>query len=448
MNAQLPAGGTPIAGRYALGRILGAGAAAVVHAGRDLRTDEPVAIKLYRPDGAAIRLQQQRELEALARLDHPGLVTLHGGGTEPGPDGRTYVVTDLVEGPTLATRLQHGPLPVRDIRELGAALAAALAHVHARGFVHRDVKPANILLDHGREPRLADFGIARALDGTVATATGAVAGTAAYLAPEQVRGETVEARRRRLRPRTRPHRGPHRAARVPRRDGRVRDRAPASQAGRTARAAVGPHRAVGDDDRSRPGRAPDRRCRRRALAKRPQVRRRRVGHALAAAGLLAVVLGGISWLTGSPDPAPTPVGAVVPVRRPPATDARTSGAVLARTSGHRWASTAMPVRGPRPLRCSAEARRRHEEAADGRPADLSARHQQLAAGRGVRSGIRHPARGAPPRLQRAAGRALLLDVPVAAPSASAKRTCACSHSTTTSRSASRSRRCRATAGTA
>ena len=125
------------------------------------------------------------------RLHHPGLVTLHDSGTEPGPDGRTYVVTDLVDGPTLATRMQRGPLSVREIRKLAAALAAALAHVHEGGFVHRDVKPANILLDHGREPRLADFGIARALDGTVATATGAVAGTAAYLAPEQVRGETV-----------------------------------------------------------------------------------------------------------------------------------------------------------------------------------------------------------------------------------------------------------------
>ena len=129
--------------------------------------------------------------EALAQLDHPGLVTLHDGGTEPGPDGRTYVITDLVEGPTLATRMQRGPLRVGEIRTLAATLSAALAHVHARGFVHRDVKPANILLDHGREPRLADFGIARALDGTVATATGAVAGTAAYLAPEQVRGEIV-----------------------------------------------------------------------------------------------------------------------------------------------------------------------------------------------------------------------------------------------------------------
>ncbi|MBV9921613.1 MAG: hypothetical protein JOY78_12270, partial [Pseudonocardia sp.] len=67
MNAQLPAGATPIAGRYTLGRTLGAGAAAVVHAGRDLRTNARVAVKLYRPTGAAIRLQQQRELEALAR---------------------------------------------------------------------------------------------------------------------------------------------------------------------------------------------------------------------------------------------------------------------------------------------------------------------------------------------------------------------------------------------
>ena len=229
--------------------------------------------------------------------DHPGLVTLHDGGTEPGPDGRTYVVTDLVDGPTLATRMQRGPLPVGEIRTLAATLAAALAHVHARGFVHRDVKPANILLDHGREPRLADFGIARALDGTVATATGAVAGTAAYLAPEQVRGETRRPAGRRLRARPRPHRGPHRAARVPRRDGRVRHRAPLPQARRAVRAAARPRRAAVRDDRPGPGRPARPRPHVAAtLTKRPRVRRRRVGHALAAAGLLGVVLGGISLL--------------------------------------------------------------------------------------------------------------------------------------------------------
>jgi len=91
--------------------------------------------------------------------------------------------------------LQQRPLPVGDIRALALSLAGALAHVHARGFVHRDVKPANILLEHGREPRLADFGIARALDGTGATATGAVSGTAAYLAPSRC-GARSSGRRR------------------------------------------------------------------------------------------------------------------------------------------------------------------------------------------------------------------------------------------------------------
>ena len=143
-------------------------------------------------DGSGHPTQHHRELKALTSLRHPGLVALLDGGTEPGPDGRTYVVTDLVEGPSLARRLDAGPLSADEVRVLAIGLGEALAHVHAHGFVHRDVKPANILLEHGHKPRLADFGIARALDGTVYTATGAVAGTAAYLAPEQVRGETVD----------------------------------------------------------------------------------------------------------------------------------------------------------------------------------------------------------------------------------------------------------------
>jgi serine/threonine protein kinase len=324
VNAQLPAGGTLIAGRYTLGRTLGAGAAAVVHAGRDLRTNARVAVKLYRKDGTAVRLQQQRELEALAHLHHPGLVTLHDGGTEPGPDGRTYVVTDLVDGPTLATRMQRGPLPVGEVRALGAALAAALAHVHARGFVHRDVKPANILLDHGREPRLADFGIARALDGTVATATGAVAGTAAYLAPEQVRGELVgpptdvyalglvliEARTGRRE---------YPGAMVESATARLYRR-PAMPEGLPRDLAVLLYAMTDPDPAARPSAAKLAA----ALTNRPPARKRRVSHALAAAGLLALVLGGASLLTDGPRPAPTPVRVVVPVQMSPS-PADTSG---------------------------------------------------------------------------------------------------------------------------
>jgi uncharacterized membrane protein YgcG len=192
VSTDTSADSTLLAGRYRLDRVLGAGGAAVVHEGCDVDTGERVAVKVYRPDGSGHPTQQHRELAALTSLRHPGLVALRGGGTEPGPDGRTYVVTDLVDGPSLARRLHTGPLSAEEVRGLAVGLADALAHVHAHGFVHRDIKPANILLEHGHTPRLADFGIARALDGTVVTATGAVAGTAAYLAPEQVRGEVVE----------------------------------------------------------------------------------------------------------------------------------------------------------------------------------------------------------------------------------------------------------------
>jgi eukaryotic-like serine/threonine-protein kinase len=179
-----------VAGRYELGSVLGAGSSAVVHRARDLRRGVDVAIKCFRPGGSERDLRQQRqEMAVLARLDHPGLVRLHDGGlVDDGP----FVVTDLVEGPTLAERIASGPpLAPGAVRRLGAHLADALAYVHATGIVHRDVKPANVLLGNGGRPRLADFGIARALEATAATADGCVVGTAAYLAPEQVRGEHV-----------------------------------------------------------------------------------------------------------------------------------------------------------------------------------------------------------------------------------------------------------------
>ena len=179
----------PVAGRYELGPVIGVGSSAVVRRGRDLHSGGPVAVKLFRA-GASLhdRRQLHQELATLGTLEHPGLVGLHDGGTEA---GRPFVVTDLIEGPTLAERIQDGPLPVDEVRALGAQLADALAHVHSAGIVHRDIKPANVLLDSGNRPRLADFGISRALESTAVTTEGCIVGTAAYLAPEQVRGESV-----------------------------------------------------------------------------------------------------------------------------------------------------------------------------------------------------------------------------------------------------------------
>ncbi|MEU1703888.1 protein kinase [Streptomyces sp. NPDC005706] len=155
----------------------------------DIRLGRPVAVKVFRP-GPGPQTEDRLTAEAvlLAGLQHPGLVTVYDSGRE---DDRTYLVMQLVEGPTLHSLLQGGPLPERRVAALGAALARALAHVHRADIVHRDVKPSNVLLDAAGDPHLADFGIARLADATRQTAPDVLTGTAAYLAPEQVEGGYV-----------------------------------------------------------------------------------------------------------------------------------------------------------------------------------------------------------------------------------------------------------------
>ncbi|MGW5179880.1 serine/threonine-protein kinase [Streptomyces sp. NPDC004082] len=178
-----------LAGRYRLDSFLGQGGAADVFGGFDLRLRRPVAVKVFRP-GTDAQTEERFTEEAvtLAGLQHPGLVTVFDSGREA---GSPYLVMQLIAGSTLRARAAAGVLGPAEVCALGAALADALDHVHAAGVVHRDVKPSNILLDETGAPHLTDFGISRLMDSTARTATGALVGTAAYLAPEQVLGQTV-----------------------------------------------------------------------------------------------------------------------------------------------------------------------------------------------------------------------------------------------------------------
>ena len=185
-------GGSVAGGRYRLERPLGHGGMASVYLGRDTELDRPVAVKLLAENAAGddgLRRRFVREARLAARLSHPNVVSVFDAGED---DGRPYLVMEHVEGPTLAEVLaRRGRLPPEEVRGLGLQAARGLAHAHAAGLVHRDVKPQNLLLRKDGTLKIADFGIARAAEGTSLTQAGTVLGTAAYLAPEQALGQEV-----------------------------------------------------------------------------------------------------------------------------------------------------------------------------------------------------------------------------------------------------------------
>jgi hypothetical protein len=189
-SATAPAGQV-VLGRYRLGPRLGAGGMGVVYRARDEHLERDVAVKRitieHDPDGRG-----EREALAAARLSHAGIVALYESGRD---EDAVYLVSELVDGPTLAELLRTGELSDRDVLLMGATLCGALAHAHARGVIHRDVKPSNIIcpdVDEGLPTaKLTDFGIARMADHDVLTRTGDIIGTLAYMAPEQSRGEKI-----------------------------------------------------------------------------------------------------------------------------------------------------------------------------------------------------------------------------------------------------------------
>jgi serine/threonine-protein kinase len=165
---------------------------ASVYLGRDTELDRPVAVKILAENAAGddgLRRRFVREARLAARLSHPNIVSVYDAGEDV---GRPYLVMEHVEGETLADVLaRRGRLPPEEVRGLALQAARGLAHAHAAGLVHRDVKPQNLLLREDGTLKIADFGIARAAEGTELTQAGTVLGTAAYLSPEQALGEDV-----------------------------------------------------------------------------------------------------------------------------------------------------------------------------------------------------------------------------------------------------------------
>ena len=194
---RVPALGAVLGGRYRLEQRVGRGGMADVFRARDELLHRVVAIKLFRPETGEDhdRLRFDAEMRTVAGLRNPGLVTLFDAGAgDASTDDAPYLVMEFVDGRTLRERLADGPLPGADVARLGAELAGALSYVHGRGIVHRDVKPANILLDTSSGPgsaRLTDFGIAQLADGAHLTAHGTTVGTANYLSPEQALGQPL-----------------------------------------------------------------------------------------------------------------------------------------------------------------------------------------------------------------------------------------------------------------
>lgn len=182
--------GRILAGRYELTGRLGSGGMAAVWHARDRTLARDVAVKLLHPSLAEIPAYSERfrrEARNAAALSHPNIVAIYDTGTD---DDTPYIVMELVEGTSLHELLRsRGPLPVERTARVGRAVLAALAHAHARGLVHRDVKPGNVLIASDGTMKVADFGIAKGLaEATELTQTGTLIGTASYLSPEQAGG--------------------------------------------------------------------------------------------------------------------------------------------------------------------------------------------------------------------------------------------------------------------
>ncbi|HZD96893.1 MAG TPA: protein kinase [Micromonosporaceae bacterium] len=182
--------------RYRLEEVLGSGGMATVWRGWDLRLERAVAVKTLDHAGLSdpsVAERFDREARTVARLTHPNIVAVYDVGTQ---DGVGYLVMELIGGVSVATLLDSGPLSVQQAVAIAAQTCDALGAAHSAGVIHRDVKPANIMVTHAGAVKVCDFGIARQLHaaGLTLTAPDSAIGTSDFMAPEQATGDPVDAR--------------------------------------------------------------------------------------------------------------------------------------------------------------------------------------------------------------------------------------------------------------
>src|SRR5712692_6596583 len=185
-------------GPYEILAPIGAGGMGEVYRARDTRLDRTVAVKVCAKEFSE---RFEREARAIAALNHPHICTLY----DVGPD---YLVMELVEGPTLADRLAHGPMPLDEALSIARQIADALEAAHEKGIIHRDLKPANVKVTPEGTVKVLDFGLAKAITSDApgpdlsqlptltqnGTRQGMMLGTPAYMSPEQARGQAVDKR--------------------------------------------------------------------------------------------------------------------------------------------------------------------------------------------------------------------------------------------------------------
>ncbi|HYM84066.1 MAG TPA: protein kinase, partial [Candidatus Dormibacteraeota bacterium] len=183
--------GSVLSGRYRLMELLAQGGMATIYRAHDLQLERDVAVKLLRPEYGRdpdFIARFRQEAQAAAGLNDPGVVAVFDFGQDDARD--PYIVMELVDGQDLAAVLRaNGPLPPRQAARIAASIARALAVAHAHGFVHRDVKPSNVLISREGRVKVVDFGIARAVAEAQVTLPGTTLGSVHYFSPEQARGE-------------------------------------------------------------------------------------------------------------------------------------------------------------------------------------------------------------------------------------------------------------------